>query len=120
MYEGKGAFELKEDKKAAPKQVKVENVSRSSVQRTSSQAKQVSMIAGGTGITPMLQLVSLADIKKGEEEEGVEKTENIAMIPSPSSLRSDTLPNRLENPFAFLLFPRLYSENVVPSNSFIF
>ena len=26
MYEGKGAFELKEDKKAAPKQVKVENV----------------------------------------------------------------------------------------------
>ena len=24
MYEGKGAFELKEDKKAAPKQVKVE------------------------------------------------------------------------------------------------
>merc|ERR1711970_1365456 len=42
MYEGRGAFELKEDKKAAPKQVK---------------AKQVSMIAGGTGITPMLQLV---------------------------------------------------------------
>ena len=26
MYEGKGVFELKEDKKAAPKQVKVENV----------------------------------------------------------------------------------------------
>lgn len=42
VYEGRGTFELKEDKKAAPKQVK---------------AKQVSMIAGGTGITPMLQLV---------------------------------------------------------------
>ena len=26
VYEGKGTFELKEDKKAAPKQVKVENV----------------------------------------------------------------------------------------------
>ena len=47
---------------------------RSTVQRTSCQAKQVSMIAGGTGITPMLQLVSLAEnIKKGKkEEEGVE------------------------------------------------
>ena len=37
------------------------------IHRTSSQAKQVSMIAGGTGITPMLQLVSpAANIKKGK------------------------------------------------------
>jgi len=42
QYEGRGSFAVKEDKKGEPKTV---------------QAKQVSMIAGGTGITPMLQLV---------------------------------------------------------------
>ena len=41
---------------------------RSLIQKTLCQAKQVSMIAGGTGITPMLQLVSLAEnIKKGKK-----------------------------------------------------
>lgn len=42
QYEGRGTFAVKEDKKGQPKTV---------------QARQVSMIAGGTGITPMLQLV---------------------------------------------------------------
>jgi len=42
QYEGRGSFAVREDKKGQPKTV---------------QAKQVSMIAGGTGITPMLQLV---------------------------------------------------------------
>jgi len=42
IYNGKGVFDIKEDKKGPSKEVKV---------------KQVSMIAGGTGITPMLQLV---------------------------------------------------------------
>lgn len=42
IYKGRGVFDIKEDKKEAGKEVKV---------------KQVSMIAGGTGITPMLQLV---------------------------------------------------------------
>jgi len=41
-YLGKGTFSIKPDKKSQPNQVK---------------AKQVSMIAGGTGITPMMQLV---------------------------------------------------------------
>ena len=42
VYRGKGAFDIKEDKKGPVKETKVKNVS---------------MIAGGTGITPMLQLV---------------------------------------------------------------
>ena len=42
VYKGRGVFDIKEDKKEAGKEVKV---------------KEVSMIAGGTGITPMLQLV---------------------------------------------------------------
>ena len=42
IYNGKGVFDIKEDKKGPSKEVTV---------------KQVSMIAGGTGITPMLQLV---------------------------------------------------------------
>ena len=42
VYNGKGQFLVKEDKKGAGRVVGV---------------KQVSMIAGGTGITPMLQLV---------------------------------------------------------------
>ena len=42
VYKGRGVFDIKEDKKGASKEVQV---------------KQVSMIAGGTGITPMLQLV---------------------------------------------------------------
>jgi len=42
VYNGRGNFSIKEDKKSEPKMVL---------------AKQVSMIAGGTGITPMLQLV---------------------------------------------------------------
>jgi len=42
VYNGGGEFAIKPDKKAAPQIVN---------------AKQVSMIAGGTGITPMLQLV---------------------------------------------------------------
>ena len=41
MYEGRGAFELKEDKKAAPKQVKVRNDCRSSVPKKPPQAKPV-------------------------------------------------------------------------------
>lgn len=41
-YMGTGVFNIKPEKKLDPKQVKV---------------KQVSMIAGGTGITPMMQLV---------------------------------------------------------------
>merc|ERR1719153_1570517 len=41
-YTCKGSFTIKPDKKAEPKQVTV---------------NKVSMIAGGTGITPMLQLV---------------------------------------------------------------
>jgi len=42
VYKGRGVFDIKEDKKLPAKEVKV---------------KSVSMIAGGTGITPMLQLV---------------------------------------------------------------
>jgi len=42
VYAGRGVFEIKEDKKGEAKQVS---------------AARVSMIAGGTGITPMLQLV---------------------------------------------------------------
>jgi len=42
VYNGRGVFDIKQDKKSAGKEVKV---------------GQVSMIAGGTGITPMLQLV---------------------------------------------------------------
>merc|ERR1719228_3274851 len=42
VYEGRGVFNIKEDKKGDAKEVK---------------AAKVSMIAGGTGITPMLQLV---------------------------------------------------------------
>ena len=42
VYRGKGAFDIKEDKKGPVKETRV---------------KRVSMIAGGTGITPMLQLV---------------------------------------------------------------
>ena len=42
IYRGKGAFDIKEDKKGPAKETRV---------------KRVSMIAGGTGITPMLQLV---------------------------------------------------------------
>jgi len=42
VYTGEGTFDIKADKKAEPKKVSV---------------KQVSMIAGGTGITPMMQLV---------------------------------------------------------------
>jgi len=42
VYNGRGVFDIKPDKKSAGKEVKV---------------GQVSMIAGGTGITPMLQLV---------------------------------------------------------------
>lgn len=42
VYRGRGAFDIKEDKKGPVKETKV---------------KRVSMIAGGTGITPMLQLV---------------------------------------------------------------
>ena len=42
VYNGRGNFLLKEDKKGAGRTVS---------------ARQVSMIAGGTGITPMLQLV---------------------------------------------------------------
>jgi len=42
VYNGRGVFDIKPDKKSAGKEVKV---------------SQVSMIAGGTGITPMLQLV---------------------------------------------------------------
>jgi len=42
VYQGRGVFEIKEDKKGEAKEVN---------------AGQVSMIAGGTGITPMLQLV---------------------------------------------------------------
>ena len=42
VYKGRGEFHIKEDKKLPTKEVKV---------------KSVSMIAGGTGITPMLQLV---------------------------------------------------------------
>ena len=72
VYEGKGTFEMKEDKKAAPKQVKVnQNIRVLGIMLNSvinyhlsythlSQAKQVSMIAGGTGITPMLQLVRIS------------------------------------------------------------
>lgn len=43
VYEGQGLFAIKADKKAEGKLVKV---------------KKVSMIAGGTGITPMLQLIT--------------------------------------------------------------
>ena len=39
VYRGKGAFDIKEDKKGPVKETRV---------------KRVSMIAGGTGITPML------------------------------------------------------------------
>jgi len=42
VYNGRGVFDIKPDKKSAGKEMKV---------------GQVSMIAGGTGITPMLQLV---------------------------------------------------------------
>jgi len=42
VYQGRGVFEIKEDKKGEAKEVT---------------AAKVSMIAGGTGITPMLQLV---------------------------------------------------------------
>jgi len=41
-YMGKGVFNIKKDKKSEPEQVEV---------------KKVSMIAGGTGITPMLQII---------------------------------------------------------------
>lgn len=44
QYQGRGAFAVKEDKKGEARLVTV-------------QASRVSMIAGGTGITPMLQLV---------------------------------------------------------------
>ena len=42
IYNGKGVFDIKEDKKGPSKNVQV---------------KQLSMIAGGTGITPIMQLV---------------------------------------------------------------
>jgi len=42
QYEGKGSFAIKPDKKSSPSHSKV---------------NRVSMIAGGTGITPMLQLI---------------------------------------------------------------
>merc|ERR1712243_329651 len=42
QYEGKGSFAIKPDKKSSPSHTKV---------------NRVSMIAGGTGITPMLQLI---------------------------------------------------------------
>ena len=42
VYQGRGLFDIKEDKKGDAKQVRV---------------SQVNMIAGGTGITPMLQLI---------------------------------------------------------------
>jgi len=42
QYEGKGSFAIKPDKKSSPSHTKV---------------NKVSMIAGGTGITPMLQLI---------------------------------------------------------------
>ena len=42
VYSGRGKFNIKEDKKSAGKEVVV---------------RQVSMIAGGTGITPMLQII---------------------------------------------------------------
>ena len=42
VYNGRGKFNIKEDKKSAGKDVVV---------------RQVSMIAGGTGITPMLQII---------------------------------------------------------------
>ena len=43
VYQGNGTFAIKPDKKSSPKTVK---------------ATKVSMIAGGTGITPMLQLIT--------------------------------------------------------------
>lgn len=43
VYDGMGSFSIKPDKKSDPKTVKV---------------SKVSMIAGGTGITPMLQLIT--------------------------------------------------------------
>ena len=43
VYQGNGTFAIKPDKKSSPKSVK---------------ASKVSMIAGGTGITPMLQLIT--------------------------------------------------------------
>ncbi|KAJ8299562.1 hypothetical protein KUTeg_023622 [Tegillarca granosa] len=42
VYEGRGVFKIRPDKKTPPETV---------------QAKKVGMIAGGTGITPMLQLI---------------------------------------------------------------
>ena len=42
IYNGRGKFNMKEDKKAEGKDLVV---------------RQVSMIAGGTGITPMLQII---------------------------------------------------------------
>merc|ERR1712154_387433 len=42
VYTGRGKFNIKEDKKSEGKEVVV---------------RQVSMIAGGTGITPMLQII---------------------------------------------------------------
>ena len=42
IYNGRGKFNMKEDKKAGGKDLVV---------------RQVSMIAGGTGITPMLQII---------------------------------------------------------------
>merc|ERR1712026_474825 len=51
VYNGQGEFAIKPDKKSAAKTVK---------------ASKVSMIAGGTGITPMLQLVT--DVFRNEND----------------------------------------------------
>lgn len=51
-YNGKGKFEIKADKKTPPKVKKV---------------KKIGMIAGGTGITPMFQLIK--DICKNDDDE---------------------------------------------------
>ena len=67
------------------------------IQRTSCQAKQVSMIAGGTGITPMLQLVSQAD--------------NIKKI--VKLVGKSTTPLRIISFSSFKIV-----ENMIPSNSF--
>jgi len=54
VYEGQGEFKVRADKKSEPKSLQV---------------KRVGMIAGGTGVTPMLQLVRQVMKENGDKTE---------------------------------------------------
>ncbi|CAG2210830.1 E1.6.2.2 [Mytilus edulis] len=85
VYDGQGVFQIKSDKKAAPETV---------------MTKKLGMIAGGTGITPMLQLVRAIFKDKNDNTEisllFANQTENDILLRTELEEIAAEQPNRFK------------------------